>query len=511
MTFLYGYAAFALVGQRILIYPLNRHVTVTGLFVLVATWCWVIPVMRMTVYAFERLGRFALQKAPRAKDSMFFICVLLMLLLPAVYHLIAFNPGISTLDTKACMVRNAHNLYGMEDWHPAFYCMVLRAIQKVWDSTYAVIFVQWFFWAYVMLELLRYLRKKGVRDGILYTVALFCGINAGNFAHLNTIWKDIPYALSLLWLVVLAAKLTIDQKEYLKRWYIYLELVVALTGIFFYRKNGVVVFVIFAVGMVFCFRRNRRAWAALLASILMICIVKGPVYTHFAVQDVGRRGMYIGLSQDILGTYYAGGEVSENTLQMIGPMTDYNIAEHSYMPTYAGFTYNLDVAPGEFIAAYLDTFVRNPVLLIRAVVAREDAIWNIFAGQDTRLGCVNCQDVEDGDANWNEYYPRRVYTGVYDQMQAMTNYTAISQWISAVEWRSGLFTLLGITACVYVLLKRGMRDYALIVFPIAGQILSLMFSTGWSDFRYFWPLNLANSAVCLLVFLAAAEKKEKRQ
>ena len=85
---------------------------------------------------------------------------MLILLVPAAYNLFANNPGISSPDTLNSMITNAKNLYGMYDWHPAFYCMVLRGIQKVWDSTYAVILVQYFFYAYVVTELLLYLRKK---------------------------------------------------------------------------------------------------------------------------------------------------------------------------------------------------------------------------------------------------------------------------------------------------------------------------------------------------------------
>lgn len=44
----------------------------------------------------------------------------------------------------------------------------------------------------------------------------------------------------------------------------------------------------------------------LAVTIAMIFAVKGPVYSHFEVEDPGYSGMYIGLSQDILGVYYAG-------------------------------------------------------------------------------------------------------------------------------------------------------------------------------------------------------------
>lgn len=67
-----------------------------------------------------------------------------MLVIPAACNLLANNPGISSPDTYDCMITNARHLHDTFDWHPAFYCMVLRVIQGIWDSTYAVIIVQFF-------------------------------------------------------------------------------------------------------------------------------------------------------------------------------------------------------------------------------------------------------------------------------------------------------------------------------------------------------------------------------
>ena len=502
---LYGYAAFSLTGQRMLIYPLNLKITTAGLSVFIITILWFVPVIQTLLCLFERLKVVSFCNNRKLSTLSFVWLVLLFLLAPAIFHLFANNPGISSNDTYVCMITNAHRLHGMEDWHPAFYCMVLRVILTVWDSTYAVILVQYFFWTYVMIELLLYLRKKGIRDSILLGTALFSGANAGNFVHLNTVWKDIPYSLSVFWTLVLLAKLSIDFEEYKKKRYIYVEMAVALVGVFFYRKNGVVTFLVIAVMMGGVLRRNIKVWCALAIACSVIFVVKGPVYSYFEIEDTGRRGMYIGLSQDILGVYYSGGEVSEDTLQMINVMTAYNNAEYSYTPTWSYQSYDLDVEPVKFIYNYMDTFIKNPILMIRAVINREDAVWDIYAGQDSYLGCVNHCGTVDGIDEWNDYYPAREYRSLYPIMSVATSYTANSQWISSIEWRCGLFTLLGLAAVIFMSFSRGMGKYMLITAPIIGHILSLLLSTGWSDFRYFWPLNLMNMGVLLLMLVIISD------
>ena len=235
-------------------------------------------------------------------------------------------------------------------------------------------------------------------------------------------------------------------------------------------------------------------------------VIKGPVYDYFEVVDPGRHGIYIGLGQDILGAYYSGGEVSEDTLAMITEMTAGNNDGYSYTPTWSMAAYGVDAAPIEFIRRYIDTFLKNPVLMARAVIDREDVLWDILEGEDAVVGCVNYTGTEDEDArySWNEYYPARHYVSLYTEMAAATGYTAVSQWIAAIEWRGGLFMMFGLTALLFLMFRRGPGRYLLPLAPMAGQIMSLLLSTGWTDFRYFWPLNLLNMAWIMVVLAVTA-------
>lgn len=508
---LYGlcfYAAFSLVGQRIFIYPLNLRVKMAGLLVYGGAVWWFIPIIKSLLYRLEQLSHAVFRaKARMAAWKLIGICSA-ALLLPAAVNLAANNPGISNIDTYLEMVWNAHTPYGMWGWNPAFYCLTLSLIQKVWDSTYAVILTHYAFWLYVTLELLLYLRKKGLCDAALVLLAVLLGFNAANVLHLNSLWKDVPYTLSLFWCLVIFAKLTIDFEEYQGRWYPYFELAAALTGVFLYRKNGTAAFAVLAVGALLVLPESRRLLLSVAASIVCIGFIIGPVYTHFRVVSPGRNGMYIGLSQDILGVYFAGGQVSESTLQMINVMTGYNNAEYRYTPTYADQTYDLDVPPGRFIGCYINTFLHNPVLMARAVAARQDAVWNIYAGRDAQLRLVNYTGTLDGQYDWNAFYPARVRTGLSQKVALATDYTADAQWLAAIEWRCGLLLLAAAVCAVWLVLRTGTARYLLIFLPAAAQIVSLVLSTGWSDFRYFWPINLLSLGSAALVLAICGEKNK---
>ena len=503
LVFLYLYTAFAIVGQRTLIYPIGSRLTAENLLIDLCALAWAVPAVRSALYDFDRIGRMAFREEKRMKTGKLLLVLLLLLLLPAVYNLIANNPGISDVDTYESFEKYAQNLYGMYNWHPAFYSIVLHQIQQVWNSTYAVIMVQYFFWTYVMMELCFYLREKGMRDSLLIILALLFGINTANVLHLNTIWKDIPYAFSILWLLIILAKLTLDQEKYRKRWYIYLELFTALVFVHLFRKNGIVPYLVIGVSLVLVFRRNMKLIAVLLASLLFVFYVKGPVYQHYQVIEPGRRGIYIGLGQDILGAYYAGGEVSEKTMEMVTVMTNHNTAEFDYTPTWAHQSYDLDVEPMDFILSYLDTFLKNPILVIRTIIDREDCLWDVFRGQDSIIHYTNYTGTEDGDRRWNEFYNERVFRSIAPAMSAATAYTVEAQWLDTIIWRCGLLSLLSLTMLIYLLLRYGTSCFLMTLTPVLGQVLSLLLSTGWTDFRYFWPLNLLNLAWIFLAWAAA--------
>ena len=270
----YAYSAFALVGQRIYVYPMNKYVSIKEILVYIAALVWFIPIVKSMLY-YADVGRKWIFKEDKKRNVIVFATIIVLtLLVPAFINLIAFNPGISSIDTADSMLINAWNLEGMYDWHPFFYCLILRGLLEIWNSTYMVILVQYLFYAYVVTELMLYLRKKGVRDSFLIVVTAVIGFSAANYIQINTIWKDIPYTLSLLWTFIIVAKLSIDGDEYRKKWYIYLELVISLVGTDLYRKNGVVTFVIVFLCLIPLMKKNKKIIASLAACIVMIGIIR---------------------------------------------------------------------------------------------------------------------------------------------------------------------------------------------------------------------------------------------
>lgn len=497
------YAGFAFVGQRIFIYPIDGSISPVKLFIFVVACIWLVPII-CTVFTLAEQNLPKVFSDTKALSFGKFVTIhLIILIVPALITVYAFNPGICSLDTYDTL-RTAHSVQGMLDWHSAFYCLILHYILKIWDSTYAILFVQYFFWVYVVLELLLFLRKKQIKDSLLILFSCLVGLNTANLLHITSIWKDIPYSISVLWLVIILAKLSVDTEFYKKKWYIYLEFIAAMAGTMLYRKNGIVTFIMVALMAIILLRKNIKVVGSIILATACVAFISGPVFNHYMVTSSGNFGMYNGLGHDILGVYYADGDVSGHTIKMITTMTDNNNGEFNYVPTYSRPPYYSDINTKYFIINYVDTFIRNPVYMTKAVIAREDCIWSIFPGEGSTLKVVNYHTtfsewIGDETTDWQVPYPDRKYRSIYDTIASITEFTAKTQWINTLIWRSGIAALMGIISFIYLIVKKVDRSRFILIIPLVSQISGLLLSCGWSDFRYFWPINLMAVAIVFIL------------
>ena len=491
------FGGFALVGSQTFIYPLDIKVIWTSIVYFLLVVLWVFPLIILFTRLLEHIP---LHSSKQLSVSRFCIASCLLLIVPSLFALYAYNPGISSIDSVRCL-DFAHHLRGMKNWHPPFYCMLLRMIITIWDSTYAVIIVQILFWGYVWIEALLFLQGRGMNQYILLLFSFMIGVNPASYTQLCTIWKDIPYSIALLWMTVICAKIVLDSNK--MNWYTYLEFIISSIFIFFIRQNGMVVYAITFLGLGILLWNNKKVIISICISVMLVLFIKYPLYSYIDVQSTG-GGIYIGLSQDILGVYYNEGNVSDDTMEMISVLTSNDIGQYNYDPYWANSSYDLDVSIISFLRSYINTFINNPQIMLREILCRQDGIWNIFGGQDATLGCVNWVGTVDGleisniIEEWNSYYPERrtnEYTWKFNRFGLIF---VNNQLLNMISWKTGIYTLLIVWTFLILLSMKKNYHWGLIFLPFFSQILSLILSTGWSEFRYYWPLNLMAIFILLL-------------
>lgn len=510
---LYVYAAFAMVGQRIFIYPFYKMPSIRELIAFALTVIWFIPIVNSVIWYFDQIRQRVFTEKKKMNTVLFVSIIAVILLIPLEIYLYAYNPGISSVDTSDTMISNAKFIHGMFDWHPFSYCWVTMILTSIWDSPYIMVFSQQLMYLYVMLELFLFLRRKGVKETFLIICAALTSIYIPNLILVTTIWKDVPYDLALLWVFILVAKLVIDRDYYKKKWFIYLEIAIALSVICLLRKNGFVPAIIVVVFLFTLIIKNAKLILSLAMSLIIIFTFQFPMSAYYGVVKSSDTGVHIGLGQDVMGVYYAGGDMSNDTSEIVADMTQKNMHGYRYIATWSRGSYYIDASVPQFVVGYMDTFARNPLMTVRAVVARQDELWNIWQGNDMLLSCECYIGTMDGKSSegyeWNDYYPARKETAIYSTLNDINLSTAIYQPLEAVTWRCGIFTLLAVIAIAILILKDKMKGMLTVLSPVLGQILGLMLSTGWAEFRYYWCINLINIAFLMIAMIMENRKAEE--
>lgn len=500
-----AFATFSLVGNRGIVYPIAGRISMGRIATLFVTYIWVIPVIISILHMLGKLeiadGSFN-DMSKRDKTGLILILAMLIIV-PNLFFLAALNPGISSYDTWECMVRDAHNIIGMTNWHPPFYVIFLKMIITVWDSPYAVVLVQIAMWTVVWMSAFMFLGRRGVKSSALMLMSLFVGTNICNCMYVIAIWKDIPYAICLVWLTILIARL-IFEEEKLKAFY-YIQLVIALVAVCFFRQNGIVPFILSIIVLGVAFRKNKRLIASLIISIVLAFAIRYPIYSALRIDNTQMGGKFIGLGQDITGVYVAGGTVSDEGQEMISVLTKGNMGASSYNPYYAKLCYDLDVPMSDFIKVYIDTFIHNPGKMLKCIMCRIDVVWDTFPGEDSFENLVNYQGHADEIENWLDYYPGFKVTPFYKYGVSFSAESAENQLTLAMYWRAGVWTVLLIATSVLQVYRKRSR-LLLVTVPFWAQIIGLLLSTGWADCRYYWPLNLISFFVAILGCLCISGK-----
>jgi hypothetical protein len=183
-------------------------------------------------------------------------------------------------------------------------------------------------------------------------------------------------------------------------------------------------------------------------------------------------------------------------------LDDYEFSVYRSTYTY-GEGVQIQESMGEFLKIYLDTYSRNPALMTKAIFCRNDAIYSMISPAPLALSAytLDGQDYE----YWAENYPPRKPNALTGFFERINQYTIESDFLRNIIWHTGVYTWIIILSAL-VLAYRKRTKYLFMIIPIAGQIISLILSCSWNDYRYYWPIM-----VCGLFVLAASAAGESKK
>ena len=413
----------------------------------------------------------------------------LAILIPSMLFLIAFNPAITSTDSEGNF-NSAHLLwtpgYTLKDSHPPFYIFMLNCMLRIVDSISFVIIINDLYFSYVFYCILLYMYKNGVTKKHLIFIYLFCVLSISNLLQLATLWKDVPFTISLIWLTFLLIEYVESDENVKPTWYI--KYVIAMIFTALLRQNGILCAAALIMIMPFVCMKRKNIIISTCCVVLLFILIKGPLYTAMGVIPAP-EDKFPALTNDMMNAYYRGNKVSSEVMEIINIRTDNNPDQYEYSPFYVNGGTNIEgISLVQFLRIYIVNFFDHPRDTFMAILERNTPLWSIpKPKKESRIRIAYTGEYHKLQVQRYPYRRNNFLTDIFVEINNVLSKNIIITYI--IYWRAGIYNLLIFIMFAIYIMRKQSRFIKLVPFvPILFNLLSLAIASGWGgNFRYFWP------------------------
>ncbi len=310
------------------------------------------------------------------------------------FGLLVFWPGLMTADSMDQWTQITRGR--LSDSHPAFHTLVNWGIVRVWESPAAIALSQILFGSIVVGWALSRMRTAGLQLWVAVATCALLAVSPVNAKLMITLWKDIPFSIALLVLIVMLWQVIVTNGAWLRQPYRWLALGVLAALATLLRHNGApTAAAVFAM----LFIVNVRQWHRLLlaggVAAALFFGVRGPIYQFMGVSKVHSVSRYVQSATrpffesrvQILAAHVVGGtpmsaeeialleEVTplEKWAQLYNPCCMTKESSRKYMDDFGVYRRRT----GEFAQLLERLYERNPVAIWRHYYWRTNYVWRV--------------------------------------------------------------------------------------------------------------------------------------
>ncbi len=508
------YGGFACIGSAVFLKEGTIDLHRICFYLLFTAWWFVIQIAFLYgTYTLKSIvnNRKAIGIVDQDRHKVFGIWILFFIIPLAVWiiYLAAFFPGLMSADSLV-QWEQATGLSSLNNWHPVFHTLFNKLIISIYKSPVSIALAQLLYMSAVIASFLLYLYQKGVP---LRWLLLFLSIFAllpNNGVLLVTLWKDIPFTTSLLWLTLVIAK-TVTDSRYSLNWIAIPEIAVSLIAVALFRHNGILVYMMVVAFLLFyTYKKKQRfpvfgIFLSVVGIVLFFLLVldrPGTIPNSPAVKLVTPiHGVAAVIKQGKPLPAYI-----QDKMEQILPKEEWEREYSSYSAmgylfhTEGKFLNNLSKLPtGDALNMYAGSLFRYPGTVIKDRLQGSDVLWNVSRPVDA----YNYHYPIKNDENVFGFQIRP--SGLSDFLQSLLKW---SEGIGEpLLWRAGLYNIL-IMLLIFLVVNLGGQKYLLIFLPWLGCIISLFIALADQDYRYVYFIFVLFGFLWLLTISKAITVKD---
>ena len=210
--------------------------------------------------------------------AIFFICFILIFMCYVPYFLQNY-PGVLTPDSLY-QIAQVIGEKELTNHHPIFHTFIIFLCMKVGEifgnynigvAFYSIL--QMIFLSAIFSYLISYMVKRNINKIIIILSLLFFALYPINAMYSFTMWKDIPFACSMILLTICIWNMCIKKELFWKSKKNVLFFIISMLLVMMLRNNGVYIAILFMPILLLFERKNLKRIVT--ACLIIICIFSG--------------------------------------------------------------------------------------------------------------------------------------------------------------------------------------------------------------------------------------------
>lgn len=445
---------------------------------------------------------------PRKSETKAFIAFFLLFFTICILYMLSYFPGIMSSDSFDQWKQM--ETFHFNDWHPVFSTLYNWAVTRIWHSPAAVALLNSLIFSLVFASMTVYLKSLGVDRRILYTIALVFALNPVNGIMAVTLWKDIPYSVSLLWLTLLLMKIFYSDGRWLDTNKAVLIGSLVFTALI--RHNGMAPVLLIMAGLFILYRKHWKSIGIIaLAAMSLIMLIKGPVYGAMHVEPISPFQTLVNPIMQVGGIIAGNGVLTEDEKKVVTqilPIKGWKegYKKYSEVPLAGTIGFNADyfrTNKSEFLNTWAKMALRNPKLAFKAYLDRTAIIWRITNPKDNTI-MTNRRNIEENTLGFTMNSKLSQVKVLMDKILNLFN----NNRVMCLTWKPATYMLLLLLFGFAAIYKNGYKAI-LILLPVIGNTLGLLMITTSDHPRYYYSTLIVAPFIIALSFYKAKKSSNE--
>jgi len=431
----------------------------------------------------------------------FLICFLSLFSMCVIY-ILAYYPGVMSYDSFEQW--RQMETFEFNDWHPVFSTLYNWLATRIWHSPAAIGLLNSLLFSLAFALMVAKLKSLGTDKRILYSVALVFVINPVNGIMTVTLWKDIPYSISLLWLTVLTLYIFYSDGRWLNSTKNIVLLIFSLIFSALIRHNGLAPVLLLIAALLIFYRRYWKNIAIITFAVMaVVVLMKGPVYRAMQVVPVSPFQSIVNPLMQVGGIISGNGiltEEEENIMNQILPTEKWKegYKKYSEVPLAGMEGFNsgyFQTNKRDFLYAWANMALRNPKLAIKAYLDRTAIIWRITNPGDNTI-YTNSRAVDSNSLGFSMEPKLNVVKRITDNILSWFDNTNL-MWLT---WKPATYMITILIFGFVAVFKNGYK-WLIVILPAIGNTLGLLLITTSDQPRYYYPTLIVAPFIVAAAFI----------